>query len=158
MSALGLVLEFVQLGSLNDLLHYNEEPEIEAKITDGRIKKALLVGISRGMLVLHQNGIVHGDLKPHNILVTNDFIAKITDFGLASLRVKTTSTIASNTLLDNDMGIGGTAAYMAVELLDSVSPPEFNSDVYSFGILMNELIAEEEPYCDKQQCLIGKHI
>jgi len=44
---------------------------------------------------------------------------------------------------------GGTAGYMAPELLDSVHPPDYPSDVYSFGILLNEMVTEEEPYSDQ---------
>jgi serine/threonine protein kinase len=52
--------------------------------------------------------------------------------------------------------IGGTAGYMAPELLDSSSPPEFSSDVYSFGVLTNEVVAEKEPYSDQYRNFAGR--
>ena len=144
-----IVMELVQRGSLSYLLHYCDDPEVEAKMTDGRIKKNLIVGIINGMEQLHASGVVHRDLKPQNVLVTTDFVAKITDFGLSTLRGKTSSTVASGQLgqdVEETVKVGGTAGYMAPELLESTSPPDYSSDVYSFGVILNEIICEEEPY------------
>ncbi|CAF1192126.1 unnamed protein product [Rotaria sordida] len=151
-----LVMEYVELGSLNYLLHYCEDSEIEAKITDGRIKKKLILGIILGMIQLHAVNIVHGDLKPQNVLVSRDYTAKVTDFGLATLRAKTSSSIASSMTSDDGATICGTAGYMAPELLSSTKPPEYSSDVYSFGILLNEVIHEEEPYSDQYLNFAGR--
>ncbi|CAF1174755.1 unnamed protein product [Rotaria sordida] len=151
-----LVMEYVELGSLNYLLHYCEDSEIEAKITDGRIKKKLILGIILGMIQLHAVNIVHGDLKPQNVLVSRDYTAKVTDFGLATLRAKTSSSIASSMTSDNGATICGTGGYMAPELLSSTKPPEYSSDVYSFGILLNEVIQEEEPYSDQYHNFAGR--
>lgn len=152
----GLVMEYVELGSLNYLLHYCEDSTIEAKITDGRIKKKLILGIILGMIQLHTVNIVHGDLKPQNILVSKDYKAKVTDFGFATLRGKTSSSIASSTVSDDGTVVCGTAAYMAPELLQSTKPPEYSSDIYSFGILLNEVIQEEEPYSDQYLNFAGR--
>ncbi len=153
-----LIMEYVELGSLSYLLHYCEDPEIEAKITDGRIKKKLILGIVLGMIQLHAVNIVHGDLKPQNVLVSKDYTAKVTDFGFATFRGKTSSSIASSVLSDDDGGatVCGTAAYMAPELLNSSNPPEYSSDVYSFAIMLNEVIQEEEPYGDQFKNFLGR--
>lgn len=156
-----LVMEFVPRGSLNFLLHYSEDPAVEAAMTDGRIKLNLLRGIAHGMAQLHACGVTHGDLKPQNVLVTNDYHAKLADFGLAVLRAKTTSTISTH-VLDNDEDLdtegiaGGTAAYMAPELLDGAALANEKTDVYSFGVLFNELLQEEEPYQQQLRQFIGK--
>ena len=155
-----IVMELIKLGSLSYLLYYCEDPIVEARITDGRIKKKIIFGIANGMDQLHTSNIIHGDLKPQNVLITNSYEAKITDFGLAQLRGKTSSTIASkkweNKNDDEIDPIGGTAGYMAPELLDSTKPPEFACDVYSFGVLLNELISEEEPFSDQYQNFAGR--
>ncbi len=151
-----LVMEYVELGSLSYLLHYCEDPEIEAKITDGRIKKKLILGTVLGMIQLHAVNIVHGDLKPQNVLVSKDYIAKVTDFGFATLRGKTSSSIASSVTSDDGSEVRGTAGYMAPELLSSSNPPEYSSDVYSFGIMLNEVIQEEEPYSDQFRNFLGR--
>jgi predicted Ser/Thr protein kinase len=160
LNPLCLVMELVKLGSLSYLLYYCDDPAVEAAMTDGRRKKNILFGIAHGMLQLHSSKIVHGDLKPQNVLISEEYEAKISDFGLATFRGKSSSTIASSRMVDDDDDengvLGGTAGYMAPELLDSPSPPEFSSDVYSFGVLTNELIAEEEPYYDQYINFVGR--
>ena len=154
-----IVMELVPRGSLSYLLHYCEDPEVEAKMTDGRIKKNLVIGIVDGMRQLHASQIVHGDLKPQNVLVTTDYMAKITDFGLSRLQGKTSSTVASRQLGENDeeiASVAGTAGYMAPELLDSTAPPDYSSDVFSFGVILNEVICEEEPYSDQYANFAGR--
>ncbi|CAF2974413.1 unnamed protein product [Rotaria sp. Silwood2] len=151
-----LVMEYVELGSLSYLLHYCEDAEIEAKITDGRIKKKLILGTVLGMIQLHAVNIVHGDLKPQNVLVSKNYTAKVTDFGFATLRGKTSSSIASSVMSDDGSAVCGTAGYMAPELLSSSNPPEYSSDIYSFGVMLNEVIQEEEPYADQFRNFIGR--
>jgi len=154
-----IVMELVQRGSLSYLLHYCEEPEVEAKMSDGRIKKNLIFGIVDGMRQLHASQIVHGDLKPQNVLVTNDYVAKITDFGLSRLRGKTSSTVASRQVgedAEERVNVAGTAGYMAPELLDSTAPPDYSSDVFSFGVILNEVVCEEEPYSDQYANFAGR--
>ena len=153
-----LVMEYVQLGNLNCLLHYCKDKDIEAKMTDGRNKKRLLIGVANGMVQLHATGIIHGDLKPQNILVTDDYTAKIADFGLARLRAKTSASVSSRVLEaaseDEVPGACGTAAYMAPELLDGGKRSNEKTDVYSFGVLLNEVVQEQEPY---YECLMDFH-
>ncbi|CAF1058359.1 unnamed protein product [Didymodactylos carnosus] len=151
-----LVMEYVELGSLSHLLHYCDESRIEAKMTDGRIKKKLILGVVLGMAQLHAFNVVHGDLKPQNILISKDYTAKVTDFGFATLRGKTASSIASSALSDDGSAVCGTAGYMAPELLDSSNPPEYSCDVYSFGVMLNEIIQEEEPYSDQFRNFLGR--
>ena len=52
--------------------------------------------------------------------------------------------------------VGGTAAYMAPELLQAGACASYNSDVYAFGILLNELVSEEQPYGDQARAVFGK--
>ena len=155
-----IIMELIKLGSLSNLLHYCEDEAVEAKMTDGRVKKNLAYGIANGMFQIHTMQIVHRDLKPQNILVTEQYEAKITDFGFAYLRGKTSSTVDSKkytTAEDEEPGaVAGTAGYMAPELLDSTMPPAYSSDVYSFGILLNELVSEKEPYTDQYENFAGR--
>jgi serine/threonine protein kinase len=95
-------MELVKLGTLSNLLHYCDDPAVEAAMTDGRRKKNILYGIANGMLQLHSSQIVHGDLKPQNVLISEKYEAKISDFGLATLRGKSSSTIASSKMVDDD--------------------------------------------------------
>jgi serine/threonine protein kinase len=161
-----LVMEYVSKGSLSYLLHYCEDAQVEAKMTDGRVKLNILLGIAYGMAQLHECSVTHGDLKPQNVLITDDFQAKIADFGLATFRAKAASTTSSHMLSasagdgDEDVdfeGIaGGTAAYMAPELLNTSTTASEKTDVYSFGVLMNEVLHEEEPYQQNLRQFVGK--
>jgi len=148
------IMEFVKLGSLSYILHYCQDPVIEAEITCGTIKKKILLGIADGMRQLHAAGVIHGDLKPANVLLDEDYTAKITDFGLSTLRGKSSSALVS--IDDGENLVGGTGGYMAPELLDNSKPPEFSCDIYSYGILLNEVIHEEEPYSGQFQNFQGR--
>lgn len=74
------VMELVALGSLHHNLYFNNDETVTATLGTSGTKKKVLVGILSGIKQLHHVGIVHGDLKPHNVLLTEDFVAKITDF------------------------------------------------------------------------------
>ncbi|GMG17092.1 unnamed protein product [Phytophthora fragariaefolia] len=104
-------------------------------MTDGRVKLNILLGIANGMAQLHECNVTHGDLKPQNVLITDEYHAKIADFGLATLR---------------------TAAYMAPELLSTSVIANEKTDMYSFGVLMNEVLHEEEPYQQNLRQFVGK--
>ncbi|GAB9464469.1 putative serine/threonine-protein kinase [Globisporangium polare] len=181
LTPVAIVMEFMPRGSLSFLLHYCEDPQVEAKMTDGRVKLNLLLGIAFGMAQLHACGVTHGDLKPQNVLVSDDYQAKIADFGLATFRAKTSSTTSSHVLasassiasrvtnsdgtiaaaapvddVDLEGAACGTAAYMAPELLSMRAMASEKTDVYSFGILMNELLQEEEPFYQSLRLFVGK--
>ena len=149
-----IIMEFVSLGSLYQILYYCKDSAIEAKVSTGASKKLILLGVANGMQQVHAVNIVHGDLKPANILLSGDLTPKITDFGLAHLRGKTASSIAS--VNDGETIVGGTGAYMAPELIDKSGPPELSCDVYSYGILLNEVIQEDEPYTDQMSNFNGR--
>ena len=140
---LALVMEYVQLGTLCHLLHGDNLSEmIVAKMNNGIIKKAILTGIVQGMVLLHTNQIIHGDLKSQNILITGEYTAKICDFGLARLRAQASTSLNA---ADNG-GVCGTPAYMAPELLESGKCTNEKTDIYSFGILLNEIVQKKQPY------------
>ena len=96
--------------------------------------------IAKGLQFIHGKQIIHKDLKPQNILITNDDKAtiKITDFGISHQFCfrNDRASQASNC---------GTACYMSPEQLkrDDVS---YQTDVWSYGILLNELLTGERPY------------
>ncbi|HEY0591224.1 MAG TPA: protein kinase [Thermoanaerobaculia bacterium] len=99
----------------------------------GRLSQRKAAAISRdlclGLAASHQAGIVHGDLKPSNVMIDGRGRARIMDFGLS--RLATESADAAGM-------IAGTPAYMAPEQLEG-SPPSFAADVYALGLIGWEL-------------------
>lgn len=127
-----LVLEFVSGGSLAQ--HLKATPLAARRVAE------LLLHLARAVQHAHQNGIVHRDLKPANILLTEQGVPKIADFGLAKQ-------------LDRDAGftrtgsILGSPSYMAPEQaegrLDEVG---FATDIYALGAILYELLTGRAPF------------
>src|SRR6266542_31136 len=98
----------------------------------------LALQIARGLAFAHENGFVHRDVKPQNVLLNGDGEAKVTDFGIArSLDVKHGVTQTG--------AVVGTSEYVAPEQAQGQHVDE-RTDVYSFGILLYELLTGEVPF------------
>jgi serine/threonine protein kinase/peroxiredoxin len=101
---------------------------------------ALARQVALGMAAAHAQGVVHGDLKPGNILVTADGTAKVMDFGMA--RRSRPGGSAEDTILWDPTpsgGISGTPAYMAPEQARGL-PATPASDVFSLGLILYEMV------------------
>ena len=122
-----LVYEFMSNGSLSAFLFGKSRPSWYHRIQ-------IILGTARGLLYLHEEcstQIIHCDIKPQNILLDDGFTARISNFGLAKL-LKSDQTRTMT-------GIRGTRGYLAPEWFKTV-PITVKVDVYSFGILLLELI------------------
>lgn len=93
-------------------------------------------GVALGMSAAHAAGIVHGDLKPGNIMITADEEAKIMDFGLAHRQPVSKST--DETASWDSGGLTGTPGYMSPEQARS-EPASPQSDVFSLGLMLYEM-------------------
>ena len=106
--------------------------------------------IASALAAAHKAGIVHRDVKPENIMLREDGIVKVVDFGLAKLtqpQSSTTSTEAPTlTNLTTDPGtMMGTVSYMSPEQARGVDVDQ-RTDVFSLGVLVYEMIAGERPF------------
>ncbi|CAI9272884.1 unnamed protein product [Lactuca saligna] len=124
-----LVFEFACNGSLDQhLSHQSARP-----LTWGeRIKIA--IGASKGLCHLHENNIIHGDVRPKNIFLTHDFEPLIAGFGLARMEKEP----------QNDHFIIGTFGYVAPEYTERGKATR-KTDVFAFGIVLLELITGRSP-------------
>ena len=106
----------------------------------------LITQVSSGLSYAHANGIVHRDIKPHNILLDEDGNAKVSDFGIS--RAVDLSVSASTT---------GTAVYMAPEQFLGKSAPDIRSDIYSLGVMMYEMLSGDPPFKGNFPMLFRMH-
>ncbi|KAH7441237.1 hypothetical protein KP509_03G030300 [Ceratopteris richardii] len=124
-----LVANYMTNGSLSALLHGNKEAYSTPLNWDTRLSIAL--GTARGILHLHYQDLAHGNIKSSNVLLTSNYTGCISDFGLTQL-VNTSS--AANRAI----------GYRAPEITD-IRKPTPKSDIYSFGVLLLELLTGKPP-------------
>jgi serine/threonine-protein kinase len=105
------------------------------------LKRAIKFGIdiATGMAVAHQAGIVHRDLKPANVLIDNDLLLKIVDFGVAAAQSQ------GDTQLTKTGYVIGSPKYMAPEQILGKKVDE-RADIYSLGVILYELLTGVPPY------------
>ncbi|OIV95290.1 hypothetical protein TanjilG_07446 [Lupinus angustifolius] len=131
-----LIYEYVNNGNLDQWLH-GAMRQYGFLTWDARIK--ILLGTAKALAYLHEAiepKVVHRDIKSSNILIDDDFNAKISDFGLAKLLGAGKSHITTRVM--------GTFGYVAPEYANSGLLNE-KSDVYSFGVLLLEAITGRDP-------------
>lgn len=129
-------------------IHYIVMELIEGKTLSDYIKEqgamsypkviALSKQIAAALAFAHKNHIIHRDVKPHNIMITPNGTAKITDFGIAKA-------VNAATIVDNTDGIIGSVHYFSPEQARGGYVDE-KSDIYSLGIVMYEMITGRVPF------------
>ncbi|AES65189.1 receptor-like kinase [Medicago truncatula] len=140
-----LVYEYVENGSLDKYLFGSKNRDVEL-----RKFQEIAIGTAKGIAYLHedcQQRIIHYDIKPENVLLDMKLVPKIADFGLAKLRSRE-SNIVMNT------HFRGTRGYAAPEMWKPY-PVTHKCDVYSFGILLFEIVGRrrhfDSSYSESQQ-------
>lgn len=132
-----IVMEFVNGRTLADII--KDSPVS----TDQAIR--FTRQLAAGMANAHDSGVVHGDLKPGNVVVTPDGDAKIMDFGLSQRSVPTNveeDTLPRSTGSSTSSGLTGTLGYLAPELARG-EPATHASDVFALGLVLYEMLAAE---------------
>jgi serine/threonine protein kinase len=131
-----LIYEFMPNGSLEKFIYKVNSSNPDRQLGWETLYK-IAVGIARGLEYLHRGcntRILHFDIKPHNILLDENFCPKISDFGLAKICTREESIISM-------LGARGTAGYIAPELFcRNFGGVSHKSDVYSYGMMVLEMV------------------
>jgi serine/threonine protein kinase/Flp pilus assembly protein TadD len=141
-----IAMEYVQGRTLGDLLHHGPMPIDRIERCAEQIAEA--VGCA------HRAGIVHRDLKPGNIMITDDGLVKVLDFGLAKVSSPSDSSVATAAEPATQMALTragttvGTLGYMSPEQAIG-DPVDARSDVFSFGVILYEMLTGRLPFAGK---------
>ena len=126
-----IVMEMVVGGALVDWLEsHGAMPE--------RLAAQVTLQICDGISYAHGKGVIHRDIKPHNVLVTQDGICRVTDFGIARLADEDKNLTKTGAVM-------GTWGYMAPEQRSSAKSVDERSDVYAIAATMYTLLANTMP-------------
>ncbi|KAJ7920371.1 kinase-like domain-containing protein, partial [Mycena leptocephala] len=131
-----LVSPWMSSGNIREFLN-------SAPYTD---RVSLMLDVALGLEYLHRNGVVHGDLKGINVLITPSRRACLADFGLSSI-----SDAMTVRFTDSDENTrGGTARYQAPELISmsTDTTSDFGSDVYAFACTCYEILTGNVPFSE----------
>ena len=145
-----IVLEFVRGKSLRDWLNHGDIPLPQVF--------AVMHGVLQALDYAHRHSIVHRDMKPENVLLSDEGQVKVADFGIA--RLTDDSVSPGNTATKTGTTVG-TPQYMSPEQVAS-SKVDGRSDLYSAGIMFYELVVGQPPFtaseADGPFTLMAKHV
>jgi WD40 repeat protein/serine/threonine protein kinase len=150
-----LFIEYVNGGTL-------DQWQERGQLRDLRILVDLMLQFTHGMFYAESQGMIHRDIKPANCLISREKVLKITDFGLVKrveeppsgsrgddttgdATINTTRFTETNVTL-YEGGIMGSPWYMAPERFKSKGRDDIRSDIYSFGVMLYEIILDRMPY------------
>src|SRR3712207_9051355 len=125
-----IAMEYLPGGTLKDRI-------LKRGALPARTAAEVALQIAEALHAAHKRGVIHRDIKPHNILITDSGNVKVTDFGIARA--------ASSSTMTRTGSILGTAHYISPEqaMGEPVGPA---SDLYSLGVVLYEMLTGELPY------------
>lgn len=139
-----IVMELVKGSTLKEII-VNERGPLPWKWSVN-----IAIQIASALEVAHKNNIVHRDIKPHNIIITEDGIAKVTDFGIAKAVSNSTITAFGTTI--------GSVHYFSPEHARG-GYTDAKSDLYSLGIVLYEMLTNRVPFdADTPVSIALKHM
>lgn len=133
-----IVMEYVEGQTLSEVLRFGGLPI--------RTVLEYAMQIAKGLNRAHTAGIIHRDLKPGNIMITEDGLVKILDFGLAKHYEASAADDTVTSVLTEAGTVLGTCAYMSPEQAKGDVALDGRSDIFSFGVVLYEMIAGARPF------------
>ena len=127
-----IVMEYVEGKTLREIIHKGERFPLQRAVE-------IVDGILTALQYSHKNGIVHRDIKPGNIMITDSGDIKVMDFGIARALADSGATLTST------WNIVGTAQYLSPEQATG-GQADARSDLYSVGCLFYELVSGKPPF------------
>jgi len=137
-SHLYIILEYVENGSLSQIIKPNKFGAFPESLAAIYMKQTL-----EGLAYLHEQNVIHRDVKGANILTTKEGTVKLADFGVATM--STQREVSSHSDFTNP--VVGTPYWMAPEVIE-MSGVTFASDIWSVGATAIELLTGKPPYFD----------
>lgn len=138
------------------VMKYVEGDTLKARMANGSLSTGEILkvvdAVGAGLAYAHKQGVLHRDIKPSNVIITPDGQYYLSDFGLARIATAGESTLSQDTML-------GTPNYISPEQAKGVSDLDGRTDIYSFGVLLYEMIVGRVPYSgDTPFAVIHDHI
>lgn len=127
-----IVMEYVDGISLDALIEKN-------RYLPNEIALLIFYEISKALKYAHDKGVIHRDIKPANVLISNEGVVKLTDFGIA------TSKDSQDKCLTREMTLG-TPAYMSPEQITDTRNVDKRADIYSMGVVLYEMVTGKCPF------------
>lgn len=138
-----IVMEYIKGKTLKEIIVNKGKLSVEEALNYSN-------QIAEALSVAHENRIVHRDIKPHNIMITEDNRVKVTDFGIARAATSSTMTTRSDVL--------GSVHYFSPEQARGGYTDD-KSDIYSLGIVMYEMVTGKLPYQGESPITVAlKHV
>jgi len=138
-----IVMEYVKGKTLKEILQRDIRLDYNRAID-------IATQIAKALECAHRNNVIHRDVKPHNILVSDNGDIKVTDFGIAKA--------SSSVTITNTSKVMGSAHYFSPEQAKG-SFVDFRTDIYSLGIVLYEMVTGKVPYDAESPVAVAlKHI
>lgn len=139
-----IVMEYIRGETLNEIIERDAPLSAKTVINIGK-------QLCNALTIAHKAGIIHRDIKPHNIMITNDGNVKITDFGIAKA-------VNNATIVTSPGVIVGSVHYFSPEQAKGTNV-DAKSDIYSLGIVMYEMLTGQVPFtADNPVTIAVKHM
>ncbi|CAH8823820.1 unnamed protein product [Trichobilharzia szidati] len=141
-----IIMDLCQRGSLLDVIKYTQNKrDITYGVFDENTIATILRDVLRGLAYIHENGLVHRDLKCGNLLVKDDGIIQIADFGVAGFLATQPLTATGSVDLRRYTFVG-TPCWMAPEVMQQARGYNQKADIWSLGITTIEMATGQAPY------------